>query len=572
MESEKQGPLKVENNRLIAFYCAYSKISYLGISYFPSLRNQPLLKEELKEISMRNLLLSVVLVCYTIIGFGQHTNIEISNISNINEPCIMFDPKHPEIMIAGANTDNYFLSQDSGMTWTSHKLTSPFGVWGDPVIVVDTNSDFYFFHLSNPPAGSWIDRIVCQKTTDNGQNWTSGTHMGKDGTKAQDKEWAIIDRTNNNIYVTWTQFDNYGSNDPADSSSILFSKSIDNGLTWTPAKRINKTPGDCVDSDNTVEGAVPALGPNGELYVGWVGPDGIVLDRSTDQGDTWLDDDIFVTDVPGGWEFTIPGLNRCNGLPVTKCDVSGGPNNGTIYINWTDQRNGTDDTDVWLVKSTDGGDTWSSPVRVNDDTPGKHQFLTWMDVDQVTGYLYFVFYDRRNHSDNQTDVYMAVSTDGGQSFQNVKISEDPFTPRTQMFFGDYTNIVAHNHLVRPIWTSQDNFVGKLFTAIVDVPSLVGHLGMEELEKSVPELEQNFPNPVKDITNISYKLYKNSKVTLSLYDITGRKKGVLLNDVYHPYGKHSVKVSTQEYGLTNGIYFYELTTENKVIRKKMIILN
>ena len=64
-------------------------------------------------------------------------------------------------------------------------------------------------------------------------------------------------------------------------------------------------------------------------------------------------------EFPGGWDYDIPGINRCNGLPITVCDLSGGSNHGTIYINWTDQRNGTDDTDVWLAKSTDGGDTWT---------------------------------------------------------------------------------------------------------------------------------------------------------------------------------------------------------------------
>ncbi|MEZ5146518.1 MAG: sialidase family protein [Bacteroidales bacterium] len=73
--------------------------------------------------------------------------------------------------------------------------------------------------------------------------------------------------------------------------------------------------------------------------------------------------------------ITQSRINRCNGLPITVCDLSGGPNNGTIYINWSDQSNGEDDTDVWVVKSTDGGDTWSEPMRVNDDPPGKQQFL-----------------------------------------------------------------------------------------------------------------------------------------------------------------------------------------------------
>ena len=78
-------------------------------------------------------------------------------------------------------------------------------------------------------------------------------------------------------------------------------------------------------------------------------------------------------------------------LPITKCDLSGGPNNGTIYVNWSDQRNGSNDTDVWLSKSTDGGDTWTSPVRVNDDPVQERSVFTWMDIDQTNGNLHLFF-------------------------------------------------------------------------------------------------------------------------------------------------------------------------------------
>jgi len=118
---------------------------------------------------------------------------------------------------------------------------------------------------------------VVQKSTDKGSTWSTGTFMGLNGTKQQDKQWAAIDRRNNTIYVTWTEFDRYGSSAPTDSSRIMFSKSTDGGNTWSTQKRINKKSGDCVDSDNTVEGAVPAVGPNGEIYVTWAGPDGLVL-------------------------------------------------------------------------------------------------------------------------------------------------------------------------------------------------------------------------------------------------------------------------------------------------------
>ncbi|HEY5910397.1 MAG TPA: sialidase family protein [Verrucomicrobiae bacterium] len=399
----------------------------------------------------------------------------ISNSGAPEEPTIVVNPNNPRHLVAGSNLNFYYYSTNGGVNWFSGRLSSPYGVWGDPCVVVDTNNCYYYFHLSNPSDGHWIDRIVCQKLDALGGAWSPGTYAGLNGTKAQDKEWAVVDPANNKIHVTWTQFDQYESLNPADISIVLYSSSSDGGQSWTAPVRLNEVPGDCVDSDNTVEGAVPAVGPAGEVYVTWAGPRGLLLAKSADGGATWPGTNIFVSDIPGGWDFAIPGIYRCNGLPVTVCDLSAGPYRGTVYINWSDQRNGLDDTDVWLVKSSDGGMTWSPRRRVNDDPPGRHQFFTWMTVDQADGSLYVVFYDRRDYSDNRTDVYLATSMDGGETFVNRKISQSPFTPNAATFFGDYNNISAHNGIVRPIWTRLEGASLSIWTAMINPPPTISGL-------------------------------------------------------------------------------------------------
>ncbi len=397
---------------------------------------------------------------------AQPANIVISNEGAPNETCIAIDTARPERVMVGANIDNYYISSDTGKTWTSNKLTSKYGVWGDPVIAVDRKGHWYFFHLSNPPEGNWIDRIVCQKSTDFGKTWTEGTYTGLNGARAQDKHWVAIDPERNFIYVTWTQFDKYDSKNATDSTLILFSKSVDGGEKWSYPVRINETAGNCVDSDSTVEGAVPAIGPDGEIYVAWAGPDGLVFDKSMDRGKTWLKRDIRIDSMPTGWDYKIPGLGRCNGLPVTVCDVSKGSYRGNIYVNWSDQRNGEDDTDVWLARSEDGGDTWSGPIRVNDDMGKSHQFMSWMCVDHANGDLYVLYYDRRNLSNDSTNVYLARSDDGGRTFTNLLISESPFQPKSWSFFGDYLNVVAYKGNVFPVWTRSDRGKLSILTARV----------------------------------------------------------------------------------------------------------
>jgi len=509
-------------------------------------------------------------VLLTHVLFAQHQNIKISNTNSPEEPSICLNYLNTNYIVAGANINSCYYSDDAGFTWKRQTLESSYGVWGDPCIVSDNKGDFYFLHLSNPPDGSWIDRIVCQKSTNNGQNWTNGTFMKPVTTKAQDKEWASVDFSNNNIYVTWTLFDEYGTEDTTYYSNIVFSRSTDGGETWSEAIQINQYSGDCVDSDDTAEGAVPAVGPNGEIYVAWALHEKIYFDRSLDFGNTWLENDIEVASQPGGWDFAVPGIYRCNGLPVTCCDTSNSAYRGTVYVNWTDQRNGNDDTDVWIVKSTDGGYTWTDPIRVNNDNTNTHQFFTWMTIDQSNGYLYFVYYDRRNYTDNNTDVYLAISKDGGDSFENIKISEKPFNPRETVFFGDYNNITAYNNVVRPIWTrlhfnSEENGL-SLWTAIINTDSS----GVSISDQVIIDEDLVYPNPASKLSFYSFKLRHSTRVSLKLYDSYGRIVKSIYENTLLPTGKYINELNIENEKLRAGIYLYVLAYNKTSKVQKLIV--
>jgi hypothetical protein len=405
-------------------------------------------------------------------SFSQYQNIRIDGPQSQQpeEVTIAINPLNPDIIAAAANIDHFYLSTNGGLNWSESHLSSMLGVWGDPVVLFDSLGNLYYSHLSNPVSGYWIDRIVVQKSTNNGLTWNEGAGVGYVFPKNQDKEWMAVDFSQSpykgNIYMTWTEFDDYGSSGINDSSRIKFSKSEDEGITWSSSITISDVSGNCIDSDNTTEGAVPCVSPDGEIYVSWAGPLGLVFDKSTDGGETW-GSDIFVSDMPGGWDFDVPGIYRCNGMPITMCDISNSPDRGTIYIVWADQRNGTTNTDIFLSKSTDKGNTWSIPVKVNNDATARHQFFVWSAIDQSTGHLWFVFYDRRNTTGSETDVYAAKSTDGGVTFDNFKISETPFTPTSGVFFGDYTNIAAFNGKIYPIWMRLHNGQLSIWTTIIE---------------------------------------------------------------------------------------------------------
>lgn len=427
----------------------------------------------LKNIKTKPIITLLVLIL-SFTSYSQYKNVQLPKAKNSTyafaqvEPSIAINPNNPKHMVAGTVMDEYYYSKNGGKCWKSMNLTSKYGVNGDPCLLFGKNSEIYYFHLSNYSHGSKLDRIVCQKSEKLKGEFNEGTFPAPNG-KVQDKEWVTVDYNNNHLYMTWTQFDKYNEADTSYHSNIMFSKSIDGAETWSKPIAINSTYGDCLDDDNTVEGATPALGPNGEVYVAWTGPNGIVFNRSLDSGKTWLKEEIKIADHPEGWTIKVPGIYRCNGLPILKCDISDGPNKGTLYLNWADQRNGINDTDVWISTSTDKGNTWSKPIRVNQDETKTHQFFTWMDIDQSNGDVYFVYYDRSNYDTNsfKTDVMVSKTSDAGKTFKAEIISETHFEPNEKLFFGDYNNISVVNGIVRPIWTRMHNSQISVWTALIN---------------------------------------------------------------------------------------------------------
>lgn len=427
------------------------------------------------------LIKSILLFLNTIVAlscFSQHTNVKLekpigaSYFASPCEPSIVMNPDKPDELIVGSVLDGLHISENGGKTWSNLLLTSPLGVEGDPCMVIDNNGQYHYFHLANPIDGTRLSCIVHQQLDSISGKWSQGTAIGNANDKTHDKEWAVVDRSDNSIYLFWTIFDVYKNKDKKYKSNIAFSKYDSKNKTWSEPKKINKIKGDCADDDNSLVGVSTCVGPNSEVYVAWSGLGKIWFDRSFDKGSSWLKKDIVLAEQPGGWRFQIPGIYRGNGFPMLACDTSKTKNRGNIYAVWSDQRNGDDNTTVFFSKSNNHGDTWSAPKEIISKTKSYHSFFPSMTVDQVTGRIWIVYYERRNWTNDNTEVYLSYSDDGGASFLDFRISKSPFVPDKEMFFGDYTSIAAHNNVVRPAWARLDGFSLSLWTALVD-PEQIG---------------------------------------------------------------------------------------------------
>jgi hypothetical protein len=517
--------------------------------------------------------------------FLNAQNIIIDSLNNPNEPSIVMNPNNHLQLVAGSNIDNVYHSNDGGKTWIKKQLTSTSGVWGDPVLIADKSNNFYFFHLSSPNGGwgssNFLDRIVCQKSTDAGNTWSNDASIGIHQTKEiEDKPWAIHNPFNNEIYVSWTEFDRYNQVPfgyqvtNADSSRILFSKSTDGGINWSFPQKINDASGDCVDSDNSTEGAVPAIGPNGEVYVAWSFNNKIILNKSIDNGNTWLTKNVVAATQYGGWDISVPGFNRTNGMPVTACDISNSIHKGNVYINYSDTLNGANNTDVFIVKSTDGGSTFSQPIKVNNDNGIAHQFLNWMSVDPVTGFIYVLFYDRRNFAVNSThtDLFMAISKDGGETFNNQKVNDSFFVSNDNIFAGDYINITAYNGYVNCIWTELDS--AKHTSRIVTNQF---HFKVDTIQ-NLPNcngiyFSALYPNPIStDILKVNYCLESETKISIQIFSSDGKLVATLLNNSILLKGNNTLQFSIKDLDLSTGMYIVTFKADGIFESKKLVVIN
>jgi hypothetical protein len=129
-------------------------------------------------------------------------------------------------------------------------------------------------------------------------------------------------------------------------------------------------------------------------------------------------------------------------------DSSGGARDGWIYVLATVNPPGTDPNDVQFIRSTDGGTTWSPPLRVNDD-PTNNGAWQWFGTMSVApnGRIDAVWNDTRHApGDVDSELYYSFSTDGGTTWSpNAQLSQ-PFDPLLgwpqQDKIGDYSGMVS----------------------------------------------------------------------------------------------------------------------------------
>jgi uncharacterized repeat protein (TIGR01451 family) len=246
----------------------------------------------------------------------------------------------------------------------------------------------------------------------------------------------------------------WGQNVPtAIKQQIVCERSTDGGRTW-PGSPL---PISAVDQLVIGVHVVADTQDPNTFYAIWLqyasgiagAPDAMEMVKTINGGVTWTNPVpiAFLTGLPS----TFPGQSFRNlSIPIAAVAPT-----GDIYLVYADYRaaSGPDadgkQADIMIVKGTNGGLTWGSPVKVNRDGGNADQFQPYVAV-SPSGTVNVAYFDRRNDPDNYfIDEYLSRSTNGGASFTDTRLSHDmwdpginpPISPSGE-FIGDYQALVA----------------------------------------------------------------------------------------------------------------------------------
>ncbi len=469
------------------------------------------------------------------ITFGRFTHIQVNVTAAgadilgdaANEPSIAVDPTNHNRMVIGWRQFDTISSNfrqagvgvtgDGGVTWTAWKLEP--GIFrSDPVLGANAAGEFFYNSLRGNLT-SWIF-----PSTDGGGTWGAATFAW-----GGDKQWMAIDRTGGEghgfIHQMWSQYDS--------PTPETYNRSTDGGESFEDPSTLGApTFGGTLD-----------VASDGTLYV--VGTDGgeNYISRSVDAKDGSTTPTFLLNVVDLGGYLLPPGSGGPNpgglaGQLWIGVDRSNGPRAGWVYV-LASVPTETDPMDVMFARSTDGGETWSAPKRINDDPIGNGAWQ-WFGTMSVApdGRIEVVWNDSRTTGNPaQSALWYSYSTDGGATWSSNEQASPVWNSLigwpNQNKIGDYYHMVSDNGGADLAWSAT--FRGGQDVYYLRIPRQAP-LAVTEPARGFA-LQPATPNPFRASTAIGFDLPPSGgRVKLEIFDVRGRHV-TTLEDRWLPGGSH-----------------------------------
>lgn len=432
-----------------------------------------------------------------------------------DETSVAVNTGNPLNAVSAANDycgDGFWIGHttDGGATWTSQfkdpKL-SPDGLsiderrcfGADPSVVYSSrDSAFYLSTLCYSPSNP-SSEVQVWRSTDGGATWTGSVDAATaitniagdgsiDGSVFYDKELLAVDNNASSpnygrLYLTFIKFHMTGPSGRSDYCPIQLATTnpsgAPSGWTWSHTAVVPDDPGAKGVGASANQWAMPVVDETGALDVAY----------ALEDCNTGLDRAFFFTrSTNAGTSFSAPvridkagqfadNPNVQDRLPNKKArapispSLAYDPHDNLLlfaYQNNIDRQ--TSGADISIQTSGNFGATWSDTSAVGvtasgDAAPGD-QFFPWLAVDGASGDVFAVWFDNRNDPANQLiETFVGESTDGGDTWTNVLVSDVAWNPDDAFFncgcfIGDYNGMALGGSLLYPVWTDGRNSAGK----------------------------------------------------------------------------------------------------------------
>jgi hypothetical protein len=429
---------------------------------------------------------------------------------------------------------------------------------GDPVIAYDFNGRAYItwiYLVANVISISeiYLDNVMYWAYSDDkGANWTRMPNdtiswgvfnyelkgiTAVDSGYPPDKQWMTVNPTNNDLYVSLTEFYH------ADSITNIWgvrrkqheSNIFEEKILVPYSDQFAPTQGSLV-CDKT--GKIHVVYPAYKDTVNDIskGVEYLYYRSSEDGGQTWSDtvviSKIFVKNFGASLQINqtnTKAYNRLYPCSYIAIDTSGGEFDGRVYVVWnSNDTNYFSNVNVYL-SYTDDGLTWSEPTMINTDGAGDYKFHHRPNIAVApNGNVLLTWYDTRFGAIPDvynTDYFIGLSKDGGQTFVQRKVNDLFFNYNDinhAFYVGEYFQPIITNKYIYTFWSSfgSEGSDLELYYSKILIDS--SHIQIDEYKPlNNADLVKIYPNPVSDNLNFSIDALENSNLEINICTTDGK---------------------------------------------------
>ncbi len=402
-------------------------------------------------------------------------------------------------------------------------------------------------NFPNSPSGGTIDTLYFLK-----YNGTTNTFSGR--TKIADPSLGqiggnvryrfVADETGNNGLALWYKDTATG----IANTGLFMSTTANGGTTWSIPFVIQKTA-----AVNSVIG--------GDSLTPWFGIDAAYKPGTTNFGIAWST--LYPNRATGVYNST----NTANKILFYSPTINGG-----VPVIVAGRQNMNILSDTSLFNNTQGLQAGVLPIS--------HPSIAY-SADGTRLFCAFSAFQPGDSANSFTfnDIYYTWSDDGGATWVSPinltnSHTEDELYPTISMT-GNTRN-KFHIHYQSTSIPGSQSFFDPTPAIIVPVyqcyKAVIPPTSIHEVSNTVPErysLKQNYPNPFNPTTSIRFDVAKASRMTLNIYDLSGKLVQTLIDNEFVTAGTREVVFDAGI--LSSGVYLYTLSSDNFRETKKMMLV-